>query len=195
MRKSKIERKTAETEICLSLNLDGSGEREIEINCGFLKHMMELFAAHSRFDLKVFASGDVEVDYHHLTEDLGIVLGQALKEALGDKGGIRRYGDMLLPMDEALILAAVDVSGRSCLGYQVDLPKQKVGDFDTELVREFFLGFVRSSGVTLHFQELAGENTHHIIEGMFKAFGRALRKATEVDRELNGEIPSTKGIL
>lgn len=194
MRSCEIERKTAETNIKLFLNLDG-GECEVDTGCGFLDHMLTLFARHGRFGLKLSCVGDTNVDYHHTTEDIGICLGSAFATALGDKAGIARYGDIILPMDEALIMCAVDISGRAYLGYEVEVPTEKVGDFDTELVKEFMLGFVRTSGMTLHFRELAGENSHHILEGVFKAFGRTLRKACAVDEQLNGEIPSTKGVL
>ena len=168
MRSAGIKRKTTETEIDLRLELDGSGKKEIDTGCGFLDHMLELFARHGRFDLKVICRGDTHVDYHHTTEDIGIVLGEAFAEALGDKRGIVRYADIILPMDETLMICAADISGRAYLGYQVEIPSPTVGDFDTELVNEFFLGFVRKSEMTLHFKQLAGENTHHIIEGMFK---------------------------
>ena len=195
MRKSDIKRTTAETDISLSLCLDGSGKSEIDTGVGFLDHMLTLFARHGRFDLQVKCSGDTNVDDHHSVEDIGIVLGQAFAEALGDKRGVVRYGSMLLPMDEALILCAVDLSGRACLRNAVTLPCQKVGSFDTELVQEFLLGFVRKSEITLHFQMLAGENTHHIIEAMFKALGRALAAAVRIDEQYSDEIPSTKGLL
>ena len=193
MRKSEIIRTTKETDISLKLCLEG-GEVKVDTGCGFLDHMLTLFAAHGRFGLEVKCVGDVNVDYHHTTEDIGICLGMAFKEALGDKAGIIRYGDIILPMDEALILCAVDISGRGYLGYKATPPTEKVGDFDTELVEEFFLGFVRTAGVTLHFQQLAGENSHHIIEGVFKAFGRAMAKAAALDPEGAG-VPSTKGVL
>ncbi|MGI6211731.1 MAG: imidazoleglycerol-phosphate dehydratase HisB [Anaerovoracaceae bacterium] len=195
MRKGRIERVTAETTIRLALDLDGTGKNEIKINSGFMTHMLQLFAGHGRFDLFLDAEGDVFVDQHHLTEDLGIALGQAVREALGNKAGIRRYADIILPMDETLMLCAIDISGRAYLGFDVEMPSPKVGEFDTELVKEFFLGFVRSAGVTLHFRELAGENTHHIIEAMFKAFARVLAGAVSVDEKYRDEIPSTKGIL
>lgn len=195
MRTSVIKRKTAETDISLKLNLDGSGQSEIVTGCGFMDHMLTLFARHGRFDLEVACIGDREVDYHHSVEDLGIVLGNAFAESLGDMSGIERYAHMVLPMDETLMLCAVDISGRDYLGFDVNMPSAKVGDFDTELVKEFFLGFVRKAGVTLHFKELAGENTHHIIEAMFKAFGRTMAKAVKINEEYEGEIPSTKGVL
>ncbi len=193
MRKSEIVRNTAETKISLKLDLDG-GERSIDTGCGFLDHMLELFAAHGRFGLELKCVGDVHVDFHHTTEDVGICLGHAFAEALGDKAGICRYGDITLPMDEALILCAVDISGRPYLGYELCPPTEKAGDFDTELVKEFFLGFVRTAGMTVHLRQLAGENSHHILEGGFKAFGRALSAACRVDVEFGG-VPSTKGVL
>ena len=195
MRKSEIKRTTAETDIALSLCLDGTGKSEIDTGVGFLDHMLTLFARHGRFDLTVKCDGDTNVDDHHSVEDIGIVLGQAFSEALGDKRGIVRYGSMLLPMDEALILCAADLSGRACLVNQVSLPCQKVGSFDTELVQEFLLGFVRKAEISLHFQMFAGENTHHIIEAMFKAMGRALAAAVKIDAAYADEIPSTKGML
>lgn len=193
MRDAEIIRNTAETEIELYLSLEG-GDRSLDTGCGFLDHMLELFSAHGRFGLRLKCVGDVNVDYHHTTEDIGICLGKAFAEALGDKAGIIRYGDIILPMDEALILCAVDISGRSYLNYEVYPPTEKVGDFDTELVKEFLLGFVRAAGVTLHLQELAGENSHHILEGVFKALGRTLAKACTVDPR-GGGVPSTKGVL
>ena len=195
MRTAEIARKTAETDIRLTLALDGSGRSEIDSGCGFLDHMLTLFARHGRFDLTLQCDGDTNVDYHHTTEDIGIVLGQAFAQALGDKRGIRRYGSMLLPMDEALILCALDLSGRAYLGYELDIPTEKVGDFDTELTKEFFYGFVRSAAATLHLRQLAGENSHHIIEGAFKAFGRAMKEAVAIDEAYWDEIPSTKGLL
>lgn len=195
MRAAEIKRKTAETDIALSLNLDGSGKSDIQTGCGFLNHMLTLFARHGRFDLSVSCVGDVEVDYHHTVEDIGIALGEAFAKAIGDKRGICRYGDITLPMDESLILAAVDISGRSYLGYALDIPTQKVGDFDTELAEEFFIAFTRSAAVTLHIRQLAGRNSHHIIEGAFKAVARALRKAVAMDEAARDEIPSTKGVL
>lgn len=194
MREYELSRKTNETNIQLWLSLDG-GACEVDSGCGFLDHMLTLFARHGRFGLRLRCKGDVAVDYHHTTEDIGICLGTAFAKALGDKAGIIRYGDITLPMDEALILCAVDLSGRSCLVYDVQPPTEKVGDFDTELVKEFLLAFVRTSGVTLHVRELSGENSHHILEGVFKALGRALAKAAAIDPSLGGEIPSTKGVL
>ncbi|MBO4790866.1 MAG: imidazoleglycerol-phosphate dehydratase HisB [Clostridia bacterium] len=195
MRESKIERRTAETDISLTLELDGSGKSRIDTGIGFLDHMLTLFASHGRFDLDVFCRGDLYVDCHHTTEDIGIALGRAFREALGDKRGIRRYGDTLLPMDEALILTAVDFSGRSCLVYDMSIPTEKVGEFDTELVEEFWAGFVRQAECALHIRQLAGRNSHHIIEGAFKSAARSLRTAVSIDEMYKGEIPSTKGVL
>ena len=195
MRTSEITRNTAETEIKLSLELDGSGKSDIYTGCGFLDHMLTLFAKHGRFDISVFCEGDTNVDYHHTTEDIGIALGQAFSQALGDKRGIVRYGSMILPMDESLILSAVDFSGRSCLCYETQIPTQKVGDFDTELAQEFWLGFVRNANVTLHIKQLAGTNSHHIIEGMFKSVARSIKSAVAIDEDFADEIPSTKGVL
>ena len=192
---AEITRKTAETDISLCLHLDGSGKGEINTGCGFLDHMLTLFSKHGRFDLAVRCVGDVQVDYHHTVEDIGIALGEAFAKALGDKRGICRYGDIALPMDETLILAAVDISGRSYLGYALDIPTQKVGDFDTELTEEFFIAFTRSAALTLHIRQLSGRNSHHIIEGTFKAVARALRKAVAMDEAARDEIPSTKGVL
>lgn len=195
MRSSEIIRNTAETKITLRLNLDGTGKSEINTGCGFLDHMLTLFSRHGRFDLTVFCQGDTQVDYHHTTEDIGIALGTAFAQALGDKRGICRYGDTLLPMDEALILTAVDLSGRSFLGFDLPTPAQKVGDFDTELVEEFWLGFVRKAECTLHIKEFSGSNSHHIIEGAFKSAARSLKKAVLIDPIYADEIPSTKGVL
>ena len=195
MRTSEITRKTAETDIYMSLNLDGQGTNNIDTGCGFLDHMLTLFSAHSLFDLTVKCVGDVNVDYHHSVEDIGICLGKALAEALGDCKGICRYGSMILPMDEALIMTAVDVSGRSTLVYRLDIPTEKVGDFDTELVEEFMTAFVRSAGITLHIKQLEGKNSHHIIEGTFKSMARALRAAVEKDLRAQDRVPSTKGVL
>ncbi len=188
-------RETAETKIDLKLNLDGKGESKIESGCGFLDHMLTLFAKHGRFDLELKCEGDTWVDFHHTTEDIGITLGQAFQEALSDKCGICRYGSMLLPMDEALIMSAVDLSGRSYLAYGLEIPCEKVGDFDTELVEEFWLGFTRAAGCTLHIRQLAGVNSHHIIEGAFKSVARSLRMAVSIDEDAKDEIPSTKGVL
>ena len=195
MRNSTINRKTAETDIKLNLNLDVCEKGVIQTGCGFLDHMLTLFAKHGNLTLSVLCSGDTNVDYHHTTEDIGIALGQAFKEALGDCRGITRYGDIILPMDEALIMSAVDISGRGMLLFDLDIPSEKVGDFDTELVYDFFEAFARNAGVTLHIRQLAGRNSHHIIEGSFKAVARVMRKAVKIDAEGNGEIPSTKGVL
>ena len=193
MRTSEITRKTAETDISLCLNLDGTGKSNIDTGCGFLNHMLTLFAAHGKFDLTVKCLGDIDVDDHHSVEDIGICLGDAFQEALGDKRGITRYGSFLLPMDEALILSAVDISGRSCLCYGLEIPTEKIGTFDTELVEEFFLGFTRHCPMSLHLKQLAGKNAHHIVEGAFKSVARSLKAA--VARDGSGEIPSTKGVL
>ncbi len=194
MRTAEIKRKTAETDITLSLCLDG-GESEVKTGCGFLDHMLTLFARHGRFGLKVFCSGDTYVDYHHTVEDIGICLGKAFATALGDKRGIVRYGDITLPMDEALILAAADISGRGELYISLNLLTEKVGDFDTQLCEEFWRAFARDAGVTLHIRQLDGVNSHHIIEGTFKAVARCLKAAVAIDPAAAGEIPSTKGVL
>ena len=195
MRKATISRNTAETKINLTLNLDGTGKSEIATGVGFLDHMLTLFAKHGRFDLTVSCQGDTWVDDHHTAEDVGIALGQAFKSALGDKKGIARYGNMILPMDESLILTAVDLSGRGYLGYDLQIPAQKVGTFDTELVEEFWLGFVRNAECTLHIRKITGTNSHHIIEGAFKSAGRSLRAAVAIEAAFADEIPSTKGVL
>ena len=195
MRTAQISRTTAETAITLSLNLDGSGTSEIQSGIGFLDHMLTLFAKHGRFDLTLSCKGDTNVDDHHSAEDIGIALGEAFSAALGEKRGIVRYGSEILPMDEALVLCAVDLSGRSCLRYSVQIPSQKIGTFDTELLQEFFLAFTRKAGITLHLRQLDGENSHHIAEAMFKAFGRALSQAVKIDPIYADEIPSTKGVL
>lgn len=195
MRNATICRKTAETDIALTLELDGTGHSSISTGCGFLDHMLTLFASHGRFDLEVKCVGDTDVDYHHTVEDIGIVLGQAFSQVLGDKRGICRYGDIVLPMDEALILSAVDFSGRCYLGYGLQIPTQKVGSFDTELCEEFWNGFVRQAGCSLHIRQLAGSNSHHIIEGAFKSVARTLRRAVAIDAAFADEIPSTKGVL
>ena len=195
MRTSEIKRKTNETDIHLSLNLDGSGKGEIDTGCGFLDHMLNLFARHGRFDLTVSCRGDTNVDYHHTVEDIGIALGDAFKSALGDMRGIVRYGSFILPMDEALVMTAVDISGRAHLSYALEIPAAKVGDFDTELTEEFFLGFVRHAAVTLHIKQLSGTNSHHIIEGAFKSAARSLAAAVKIDNDYKNEIPSTKGVL
>jgi imidazoleglycerol-phosphate dehydratase len=195
MRTAQITRTTFETDIKLSLNLDGKGESKIDTGCGFLDHMLTLFAKHGRFDLTVLCKGDTYVDYHHTAEDIGIVLAKAFNDALGDKKGIVRYGDITLPMDETLILSAVDISGRAYLGYKLDIPTERVGDFDTELVEEFWLAFTRNLNCTLHIVQLAGSNSHHIIEGAFKSVARSLKKAVAIDPDFANEIPSTKGVL
>ena len=195
MRKSELVRKTAETDIVLSIDLDGSGKSNIDTGCGFLDHMLTLFASHGCFDLDVSCKGDMEVDAHHTAEDIGICLGKAFLEALGDKKGITRYGFMILPMDEVLLLASVDLSGRGYLGYGLDIPAEKVGDFDTELVEEFWLAFIREAKCALHIKQLDGKNSHHIIEGAFKSVARSIRAAVKVDREFADEVPSTKGVL
>ncbi len=195
MRTAKIDRKTNETDIKLSLNIDGTGKSDIKSGCGFLDHMLTLFASHGKFDLEIKCDGDTYVDDHHTTEDIGIVLGQAFSQALGGKKGIVRYGDTVLPMDEALILTAVDFSGRSYLGYSLDIPTQKVGSFDTELVKEFFIAFTRNANLTLHIKQLDGENSHHIIEGAFKSVARSIRNAVKIDSDFADEIPSSKGVL
>ena len=195
MRISEINRKTNETDISLKLNIDGTGVSNIQTGCGFLDHMLTLFSRHSRCDLDVKCVGDTYVDYHHTVEDIGIVLGKALAECLGEMRGIKRYGSFILPMDESLILTAIDISGRSYLGFNLDIPTQRVGDFDTELVREFFEAFVRNSNITLHINKLEGYNSHHIIEGAFKSFARSLKEAVSIDERFKSEIPSTKGVL
>ena len=195
MREAEIKRNTTETQIELKLLLDGSGVSEIATGCGFLDHMLTLFAKHASYNLTVKCEGDTYVDYHHTVEDVGICLGRAVRDALGDKSGITRYGDITLPMDEALILCAIDISGRGYLAYGLDIPAFKVGDFDTELTEEFFSAFAREAGVTLHLRRLGGKNSHHIIEGAFKAFARALSKATAGSARLADSMPSTKGLL
>lgn len=195
MRIAEITRKTNETDISLTLNIDGCGKSSINSGCGFLDHMLTLFSRHGSFDLELNCVGDTEVDYHHTVEDIGIALGQAFNKALGDKRGIMRYGFFVLPMDEVLMLCAIDISGRCHLGYQVEFDSPTIGDFDTELVKEFMLGFVRNFPISLHFKELAGENSHHISEAMFKAMARALSVATSIDEKHADEIPSTKGVL
>ena len=195
MRTYEIKRKTGETDIALSLNLDGNGQGIIDTGCGFLDHMLTLFSKHAHYDLCVKCVGDTKVDYHHTVEDIGICLGEAFNKALGDKKGIKRYGDKTIPMDESLILCAVDISGRGYLGYALDIPAYKVGDFDTELVEEFFMAFVRNAELTLHIKQFDGENTHHIIEGTFKSVARSLKDAVSIDPRFANEIPSTKGVL
>ena len=193
MRNATINRKTAETDIQLTLELDGTGKSTIDTGCGFLNHMLTLFAAHGKFDLTVKCVGDTDVDDHHSAEDIGIVLGQAFQAALGDKRGITRYGSFLLPMDEALILTAVDISGRACLCYGLEIPTQKIGTFDTELVEEFFLAFTRNCPMSMHIRQMAGKNAHHIVEGAFKSVARSLKAAVALDG--TNDIPSTKGVL
>ncbi len=195
MRTSTINRKTAETDISLTLNLDGIGESNIDTGCGFLDHMLTLFAKHGRFDLDVKCVGDTDVDDHHTVEDIGISLGLAFKEALGDKKGVTRYGYMILPMDETLILSAIDFSGRSYLNYDLDIPAEKVGTFDTELAEEFFYGFIRNAECTLHIKQLDGKNSHHIIEGTFKSVARTIKEAVKIDSKFADDILSTKGVL
>lgn len=195
MRTATIKRETAETKISLTLGLDGTGKGEINTGLGFLDHMMTLFSRHGGFDLDIACEGDTQVDGHHSAEDIGICLGAALAEALGDMRGITRYGSIVLPMDEALILAAIDISGRSYLAFDAEMPQGRVGDFDTELVEEFFSALVRRAGITLHIKKISGRNTHHIIEGIFKAAARALKAAVKIDADSSGEIPSTKGVL
>ena len=193
MRIYEMTRKTAETDIFLSLNLNGTGKSSVDTGCGFLNHMLTLFAAHGKFDLTVKCIGDTDVDDHHSVEDIGIVLGQAFQAALGDKRGITRYGSFLLPMDEALIQTAVDISGRACLCYGLEIPIEKIGSFDTELVEEFFLAFTRNCPMSLHIRQLAGRNSHHIVEGTFKSVARSLKAAVALDG--TNDIPSTKGVL
>ena len=193
MRNASLQRKTTETDISLSLSLDGQGNAQIQTGCGFFDHMLTLLARHAEIDLSICCKGDTFVDYHHSVEDVGIVLGNALKEALGDKRGIGRYGSIILPMDEALILASVDVSGRGLFVTDLSLPAKKVGDFDTELVKEFFIALAHCANITLHIKQLSGENTHHIIEGAFKAFARARKEAVRCNG--SDQIPSTKGVL
>ena len=195
MRQSEISRKTGETDVQVRLDLDGTGEYTIDTGVGFLNHMLELFARHGRFNLQVTCKGDTWVDDHHSTEDIGIALGQAFDKALGDRKGITRYGSMLLPMDESLIESAVDISGRGMLVYGMEIPTEKVGTFDTELTEEFFRALAHNAGITLHIRQLAGRNSHHIIEGAFKSVARSLRAAVKIDPDTAGEIPSTKGVL
>ena len=195
MRTSEIVRKTNETDITLALNLDGTGKVSVDTGCGFLNHMLDLFARHGRFDLAVKCVGDVDVDYHHTVEDIGICLGKAFREALGNKAGITRYGDTTLPMDEALILSAVDISGRGYYSSDIKVRSRKIGDFDVELNDEFWQAFAMNAGLSLHVRQLAGKNAHHVVEGVFKSVARTLKKAVAVDPALMGEIPSTKGVL
>ena len=195
MRSAEIIRKTQETDINLALNIDGEGKSEINTGCGFLDHMLTLFSKHAHYDLTVKCTGDTDVDYHHTVEDIGICLGKAFLESLGDKRGICRYGDIILPMDEALVLCAVDISGRDHLEYAMNIPSYKVGDFDTELCEEFMYAFTREAKITLHLRQIAGKNSHHIIEAAFKALGRVLSAATAISASHQNEIPSTKGVL
>lgn len=195
MRNAKVERKTSETDIKLSLELDGRGDSRVDTGSGFFDHMLTLFARHGRFDLDVTCKGDVEVDFHHSAEDIGIALGKAFAEALGNKKGIVRYADTTLPMDEALILSAVDISGRGMLVYELPVNLDKIGNFDTELCEEFFIAFARNAGITLHIRKLSGTNSHHVIEGAFKSVGRSLRRAVSVDPDFADDVPSTKGVL
>ena len=195
MRTATVNRKTAETDIKLSLNLDGQGESKIKSGCGFFDHMLTLFSKHGSIDLELDCDGDTYVDYHHTVEDIGIVLGKAFAQALGEKRGIVRYGNFILPMDESLIMSAVDISGRAYLGFSLDIPTQKVGDFDTELVEEFFVAFCHNAALNLHIRQLSGSNSHHIIEGTFKSVARSLKAACAIDEAFSDEIPSTKGVL
>jgi len=195
MRNAEITRKTGETDIRIALELDGKGESTIDTGVGFLDHMLTLFARHGRFDLAVSCKGDTYVDDHHSVEDIGIALGKAFEQALADKKGITRYGSTILPMDESLILSAADLSGRGLLVYDLMIPAEKVGNFDTELTEEFFRAFAHNAGITLHIRQLAGSNSHHIIEGAFKSVARSLRTAVAIDPACAGEIPSTKGVL
>ncbi len=195
MRVAEIKRKTKETDIYLSLNLDGKGDSEVQTGCAFLDHMLTLFARHGKFDLTVKCQGDIDVDFHHTTEDVGICLGQAFKEALGEKKGIVRYGDAVIPMDEALILSAIDFSGRSYLVIDLKVKAAKVGDFDTELVEEFWMAFASNAGCTLHIREFCGNNAHHVIEGAFKSVARSCRMAVAIDEKFADSVPSTKGVL
>lgn len=195
MRNSELLRETKETKVTVKLELDGTGASTIDSGIGFMNHMLTLLASHGRFDLSVLCKGDLDVDGHHSVEDIGITLGSAFKQALGDKKGIKRYGSAVIPMDETLIMTALDLSGRGYLNFDVNIPTAKVGDFDTELIKEFFYGFIRSSECTLHIKQLYGENSHHIIEGIFKSFARALREAVSIDEKFSNEIPSTKGAL
>ncbi len=195
MRSAEIIRTTKETDIRLTLSLDGRGKSNIDTGCGFLNHMLTLFASHGRFDLNVYCKGDIDVDFHHTAEDVGICLGQAFTKALGDKKGITRYGSFILPMDEALILTAADISGRCHLCYDLEIPAQKIGSFDSELVQEFFLAFVRNCPMSLHIRKLEGTNSHHIAEGAFKSVARTLKAAVKIDADTANEIPSTKGVL
>lgn len=195
IRKAEIKRQTGETRIELKLSIDGSGKYNISTGCGFLDHMLELFVRHSRIDMELSCQGDTHVDYHHTAEDIAIVLGGAIGEALGEKRGVKRYGSIILPMDEALVLAAVDISGRGMLVWDLPVPSQKIGDFDSELLKEFFIALARNSGITIHIKKISGENSHHIAEAAFKAAARAMAEAMSIDEKYSGEIPSTKGTL
>lgn len=195
MRKATENRITKETQVEISLVLDGTGIADIDINCGFMEHMLTLFARHGRFDLKIKAVGDVNVDYHHLVEDTGIVLGRAFDKALGDRRGIKRYGSFVCPMDESLVLSAIDICGRASVGYGLTIPAEKVGDFDTELVREFLCGLSRNMGASIHTHQIAGGDSHHVIEATFKGLARAIKEAVSIDAEYSDEIPSTKGTI
>ncbi len=195
MRSSEIKRDTFETKIELKLNLDGTGKSKIDTKCGFLDHMLTLFTSHSRFDLECICDGDTYVDFHHTVEDIAIVLGQSIQKSLGDKKGIRRYGTFFVPMDEALIQVSLDISGRGLLVENIQLSAQKVGDFDTELCKEFMMAFAREAKITLHINQIRGENAHHIIEGIFKALARSMREAVSIDAQFANEIPSTKGVI
>ena len=195
MRKAEIERNTYETKIKIKLNLDGTGKYKNDTKIGFLNHMLDLFTKHGRFDLEVICDGDVNVDFHHSAEDIGIVLGKCFAEALGDMTGIKRYGNFYMPMDEALTLAAIDISGRDYLNFDVNIPTQKVGEFDTELIKEFFMGFTRNLNASIHIKTFYGENSHHIIESVFKGTAKALSQAVEIDEKYKNEILSTKGVL
>ena len=195
MRTASEQRKTKETEIEISINLDGTGKADVSMGCGFMEHMMELFARHGRFDITIRAKGDTHVDYHHLVEDTGIVLGRVFDKALGDRRGIKRYGSFILPMDESLVVSAVDISGRACLVYSLNVPAEKIGDFDTELAREFLCGLSRNMGACIHVKQLEGGDSHHLIEATFKGLARALKEAVSIDPEYKNEIPSTKGTI
>ncbi len=195
MRKAELLRETKETRIRVCLNLDGTGESNVSTGIGFMDHMLTLFAKHGRFDLDVSCDGDLNVDFHHSVEDIGITLGSAFKKALGEKKGINRYGFMILPMDEALILSSIDFSGRAYLSYKLEIPTEKVGEFDTELISEFFMGFVRAAECTLHLVQMAGANSHHIIEGAFKSAARSMKEAAAFEKGFEDDLPSTKGVL
>lgn len=195
MREATVKRKSNETDISVKLNLDGTGKYEISTGCGFLDHMLELFSRHGRFDLSLSCKGDLKVDAHHTVEDTAIVLGSAFSEALGERKGIARYGNAVIPMDEALVMAVSDISGRAFVENALLIPTERVGDFDTELVNEFFWGFARTLGATLHFRQLSGKNSHHIIEAAFKALARSLAASVAINERFKDEVPSTKGII